>query len=218
MTRDYVLVLVPDTVQRADIERYTQDLFLPFMRDYEFPPYECLCECIDADAEYREIANTAVGYFHVFWRSYTMLPPPQRPEWREYIQEWVRVASNIQSAPEGCVPNPDCDLCKGSGVRTVTWYPHDMYDYWVGLTGDILGSVSQLAEVLRAQEVENENEDVWYDLAIAPHEPFYFYQMVTPDGQSHGRDHLEKHAWWRKCRQIFDAWPNCIVVRCLVHW
>lgn len=216
MSRSYVLVLIPDTVPTADIDHYTQDLFLPFMRDYEFPPYDCLCECVDGNAEYCNIANREVGHFHVLWRTYTLLPPAQRPAWHEYISAWVQIASNLQSSPDDAAPGPECDYCAGVGVRSITWYGCNLYDYWIDMAGDVLGPVAQLTEVLEPRH--GQPDQVWYQLATPTHAPFSVAHVVTPDGQPYSwNEHHTEETWIATCHDVFDRWRTCRVVRCLVH-
>lgn len=213
----YVLVLIPGDVQEADIAGYTQSLFIPFMRDLGiFPPYERVCNCIDSDGECVQTANKSVGHFHVFWRSYNRLPESQRPEWREYLKPWIKAVLNAQADTKEDTPDPECELCTGTGIRTVTRYDPNMYDNWwdIDTAGEVIGPVSQIKEVL----IPRNSGHFRYQVAGPNHKPFDFYHVVTPDGQPYRRwDYDTEQAWLEACRNVFHQWKPCIVVRCLVH-
>src|SRR5688572_28387551 len=91
MSRSFVLLLIPETIERTNLSEYVKQFFFPFDREFKFPPFKSPCFCIDQDERIR-YANKKIRHFHQFWRSYTLIHPSQRPDWVEYIRTWVTAA------------------------------------------------------------------------------------------------------------------------------
>lgn len=216
MAGAYVLILVPETIERDAMDDYVEQLFFPFSRDYDFPPFKCPCEdCIDG-SQGVDYANDNLQHFHKYWRSYNLLPQGNRPDWNDYISEW----SNAALAPQPDLPPPDpsCDRCEGLGYFASTFYPGNMYDYWVNLEGEVLGPISELKTEWNSFKKRDGREVKRLRIKTTSVEAFSFDHFITPDGQPFNqKDFRGSSAWKEAWETEILNWENTIVVRCLVH-
>src|SRR5262245_44203761 len=120
MSRDYVLIFVPENIGKTGISKYVLNLFLPFRREYEFPNFIGPCECNGVE-ERVNFANENTKHFHQFWRIYNTLSPESRPEWKDYINEWEMAL--LSNQPDFPPPGQNCDVCNGEGFLTTNYYP-----------------------------------------------------------------------------------------------
>src|SRR5439155_2088993 len=67
---------------------------------------------------------------HEYWK----LPSEERTDerWKQLIKPFVELEDKFdQEHPLHKKPNPDCEDCKGSGVRQTTYNPKSKWDWWV---------------------------------------------------------------------------------------
>jgi hypothetical protein len=215
MSRSFVLILVPEKIAHDDVHQYVEQIFFPFARENEFPSFTYPCECA---GQYERVilANNNIGNFQKFWRSYSLLPQNNRPDWNDYISTWV----NAALAPQSELPDPDpgCPICSGLGCFITTTYTHNMYDYWVNVKGEVLGKASQLIPEWTSHDLPNGRKLELFKLRTDSVKPFSFEHFITPDGQPFSHtDFRDIHLWNAAWEKETQNWNRTLVVRCLIH-
>ena len=214
MAHIFALLLMSSKVEKDVLDEYVRELFLPFADEYNFPPLTYPCDCNGLE-ESIKFANKSTRHFHQYWRSYNLISPTNRPVWNNYIQEWETALLSFRA---DMTPDPDCDRCQGSGYFCSNYFPLNMYDYWHGLKGDDLGSMSELKTEWKTFELPKGKEHRSFWLIAPSHKPFMFYNVVAPDGLPYRRwDYTSEEQWYEAWQALAQQWQSARVVRCLVH-
>ena len=215
MPRNYVLLLIPSDIGKDVLDEYIRTLFLPFAREYRFPPYTCPCYCNGLE-ESIKFANKSTRHFHQYWRSFSIMSLSNRPDWKDYIKNWETALLSFRS--DVTTPDPVCDMCKGNGYFKSFYYPLNMYDYWHGLKGEYLGTMAELKAEWRPYEMPGRETISLFQLIAPFQRPFMFYNVVAPDGLPYNRwDYSNKEKWYEVWQGLAHQWQDTSVIRCLVH-
>ncbi|KAA3647178.1 MAG: hypothetical protein DWQ07_06675 [Chloroflexi bacterium] len=204
MTKGFALVLIPSSTPAEEIERAVSDLLDPHASYMEsFEPYQVPCVncCVSADIGIRE-ANERVGDFHRLWHIYLSFSDEKRPDWKSYIGDWEKTAIDAaRSSPHYKLLAPQCDLCNGTGIGTVTYNVSGINYEGRAMTEntwDYLGPVKELAENSGSYEI-----------------------VVTPDGQAHDRWSVPRSAkkdeWEARTQEIFRKYEEYIVYKVFIN-
>jgi hypothetical protein len=225
-----VLVLVPSTAQdiKADIERLLAG------SDYDpgkqFQQYETSCSCIGFKASfdsYRIFESTPEGADLLLRLTRARASQDRTTEEELLLQRFIASRAIAKENPAYRQPDPECELCHGTGISLGSRDPKSHWDYWTiggrwsGLFTD-LPSHDNDDEELQSNiaRVRDIPDDIVPAAIVTPEGDWYAGPIVMEDElfEAH-RDKEEllprKH-WDQEARALLSHYPGhfAIVVDC----
>lgn len=195
-----VLAIISSSNSDHEIEDKLGPLLYPHAYYFEFPPFRIPCDCTWSSEKGIEKANNSIGDFHKLWNSFLASPETIRPDWTEYIREWVAKAIEATKAsPDYKQPNPQCNYCNGTGFVISTSPPSGLrYEAWAPNQWEKVGIIS--------------------DVTIDPRS---YEAILTPDGQAHMRYEIFKSkdfvSWATETKNILQEFNDYLAVKCFVN-
>lgn len=129
-------IVIVDT-SKNDVD----DLLAPYSEELSVAPYkvDCYCKRHSQNNQVREELERHFGgkFDDVKRKPYNEIKPEDRPEWEEYIGDWLELEAELEKKIGGIV-DPECEDCKGTGRRTTTYNPNSKWD-WYSIGGRWMG-------------------------------------------------------------------------------
>jgi hypothetical protein len=195
----------PETEDAA--EGVIADLIAPYDENLVVEPYQETCWCVgwQAQQESREAAGDINAIRNRFQRDEERLHPQdltaedrdavsayfaaRDARWATYIAPYdaARQAA-LAVHPLRDAPNPTCDDCGGTGMRTTTYNPSSKWDWWV-IGGRWDGDYTA------------DRRNVFPLTDMVP--GWSVFAIVTPDGQYHAEADM---GWWAITTNENPAW------------
>jgi len=200
MPHVHVLALIEHSNVDDEIEERLGAILYPHAYYFEFSPVTVPCECIWSSDEGIDAANRTVGDFHKLWHAFHSTPEAHRLQWTTFIKEWEDTASQTtRSSPHAKPPDPQCDVCYGSGTFITTTPPTGLrYEAWAPNQWEKLGRASEISI-----------------------DPGQFDSIVTPDGQAYTRYHILRsqsaEEWAEHTRMLLRHHADQLAIRCFVN-
>jgi len=153
-------VIIPKDTPEEEIDSLVNELMEPFDENLQVPAYEedCFCVGIQAVKAVRSAADEAYGTWSDIqdrYRKEVLIPEAEKlgvslPDLDEEIMNKTSIGNRLQKLWEDdyCLPrgrfeqstaethplkdkpDPDCQDCHGSGIRTTTYNPNSKWDCW----------------------------------------------------------------------------------------
>lgn len=209
MSHFTVLVIVPEGTEQDKVEDEVTRLLAPYDENIEVDSYDTPCHCVGMAAlrRAREQADKAVGTMESLRKSFVKPGDGYGPEtqaaWTAHIKPYVDIEAAFLVAQPDCEkPNPECDECKGTGLRQTTYSPKSKWDWWQ-LGGRWQGDLT------------DDNRDIFQMMELR--RDWSVYAIVTPDGEWHAKGDM---GWWGMSSnevkdwnaaqyEIASAYPKC---------
>jgi len=228
----------------AEVER----LLAPYDEAIEVAPYEEPCFCVGRDAEHAGIehADRTVGTFDAKRAEFRdrVLPrlmegsaPGERPSEKELDAAWREFTAEFRAAYEQAAlagarahpmfekPDPGCDECVGSGVRSSTYNPDSKWDWWtVGGRWDGIVAHGVFRDGAERGLLEHNAAPV---AELRENILEHVHAIVTPDGGWHERGSMgwwgivhepkSDGAWMDEAARLLLARRGAVAVGCDLH-